>query len=234
MQNLKTPVPFAARGSFLPALIPHSILFFIFVKNPPLMTTKAERTTAYIIETVAPLFNRHGYVGTSMSDLTGATGLTKGALYGNFENKDALALAAFQYNSTRLLSALDEVLGGEGTALEKLFRLLDFYRHYDHFTRDMGGCPVLNVGMDALHNHRTLSAAARETARTIEGKIALVLETGMKQGEMKVPVPPLQFARQLYTMIQGAVAMASIMTDRKYLHNTMAYLEVLIRREIKK
>ena len=67
------------------------------------MTTKAERTTAFIIETVAPIFNKHGYIGTSMSDLTEATGLTKGALYGNFENKEALALAAFEYNSVQLL-----------------------------------------------------------------------------------------------------------------------------------
>jgi len=55
------------------------------------MPTKAERTSAFIIERVAPVFNKHGYIGTSMSDLTEATGLTKGALYGNFENKEALA-----------------------------------------------------------------------------------------------------------------------------------------------
>jgi hypothetical protein len=34
-------------------------------------------------------------------------------------------------------------------------------------------------------------------------------------------------------MIMGAVAMATIMGDRKYLHNTIAYLDVLIRKEIK-
>lgn len=197
------------------------------------MTTKAERTTAYIIETVAPIFNRQGYVGTSMSDLTEATGLTKGALYGNFENKDALALAAFRHNSERLLGALDNVLEGPGTAPEILFRLTDFYRNYDTFTRDMGGCPVLNVGIDAQYNHRTLAAASRETARTIEGKIALVLENGVNAGELRLPVTPLQFAKQFYTMIQGAVAMATIMSDRKYLLNTIAYLEVLLKKEIK-
>lgn len=197
------------------------------------MSTKAERTTAYIIETVAPIFNRQGYVGTSMSDLTEATGLTKGALYGNFENKDALALSAFEYNCNKLLGALDEVLEQPGTAMDKLFRLTDFYRHYDNFTRDMGGCPILNVGVDAQFNHRILAAAARETARTIEGKIALVLEQGVNRGELKLPVTPLQFAKQLFTMIMGAVTMATVMADRKYLHNTIAYLEVLIRKEIK-
>lgn len=198
------------------------------------MTTKAERTTAYIIETVAPIFNKHGYVGTSMSDLTDATGLTKGALYGNFENKEALALAAFQYNSTKLLDALDECLAIEGDALKKISNLTDFYRHYDNFTRELGGCPVLNVGVDANYNNKLLAGAARETVKTIEGKIALVLENGVNNNEIRLPVPPLQFAKQLYTMIQGAVAMATIANDRKYLLNTIAYLDVLIAKEIRK
>ncbi len=198
------------------------------------MSTKAERTTAYIIETVAPVFNKHGYVGTSMSDLTEATGLTKGALYGNFENKEALALAAFEYNSKKLLNKVDEKLGEGKTALEKIFVLTNFYRNYDIFTMDMGGCPILNVGVDAQHNNPLLSAAAKETIKTIEGKIALVFENGVNSGEIRIPVTPLQFAKQLYTMLQGAVAMSTMTRDRKYLINTVAYLEQLVNKEIKK
>lgn len=198
------------------------------------MTTKAERTTTFIIETVAPVFNKHGYVGTSMSDLTEATGLTKGALYGNFENKEALALSAFQYNSNLLLNKIDEVLSVEGSHLSKIFGLTKFYRNYDVFTLEMGGCPVLNVGVDAQNNNKLLAAAVRETIKTIEGKIALVFEKGVNNGEINIPVTPLQFAKQLFTMIQGAVAMSTLTRDRKYLMNTMAYLDQLINKEIKK
>ncbi|MCG2462478.1 TetR/AcrR family transcriptional regulator [Flavobacteriaceae bacterium F89] len=197
------------------------------------MSTKAERTTAYIVETVAPIFNKLGYVGTSMSDLTQATGLTKGALYGNFENKEALALAAFEHNSNLLLAAIDEKLNAQGTSLQKLFVLTNFYRHYDDFIKDIGGCPVLNVGVDAKHNNSLLSAAAKETVKSIEGKIALVIENGVNSNELKIPVTPLQFAKQLFTMIQGAVAMATITGDKKYLLNTIAYLDQLIVKEIK-
>lgn len=198
------------------------------------MSGKAERTTQYIIETVAPIFNRQGYVGTSMSDLTEATGLTKGAIYGNFENKEALALAAFEYNSKKLLSALDEVLQEPRTAVEKLGKLTGFYKKYDEFTGPLGGCPVLNTGVDAGYNNSLLAAAARETAGIIEGKIALVLENGVNNREVSLPVPPLQFAKQFFTMIQGAVAMATITQDRKYLLNTMAYLDLLVAKEIKR
>jgi len=197
------------------------------------MSTKAERTTAYIIKTVAPVFNKHGYVGTSMSDLTEATGLTKGALYGNFENKEALALSAFEYNSKILLAAIDEQLNHPGTALDKVYSFTDFYKKYDIFTLEMGGCPILNVGVDAQHNNNLLAAASRETVKEIEGKLALVLENGVNSGEFKIPVSPLQFAKQLITMIQGAITMATISKDRKYLHNTIAYLDVLIKQELK-
>lgn len=198
------------------------------------MSTKAERTSAFIIETVAPVFNKHGYVGTSMSDLTEATGLTKGALYGNFENKEALALAAFEFNRNRLLEKLDEKLAIEGNALDKIFELTKFFRNYDIFTLEMGGCPILNIGVDAQHNNALLSAATIETIKIIEGKIALVLENGVNNGELKLPVTPLQFAKQLYTMLQGAVAMSTITRDRKYLMNTVAYLDQLVKKELRK
>lgn len=197
------------------------------------MSTKAERTTQYIIETVAPIFTKHGYVGTSMSHLTEATGLTKGAIYGNFENKEALALSAFQHNREQLLSKFDELLAKEGSALDKVQSLINFYRQYDVFTMPMGGCPILGVGVDAQNNNTLLAAACKETIAELEGKIALVLENGVKAGEIKIPVPPLQFAKQLYTMLSGAVAMATMTRDRKYLVNTTAYLSHLVNQEIK-
>jgi len=197
------------------------------------MSTKAERTTAYIIETVAPVFNKQGYIGTSMSDLTEATGLTKGAIYGNFENKEALALSAYEYNSKRLLAKIDDVLTKEGNALDKIFALTNFYKSYDVFTQDAGGCPILNTGVDAQGNNRLLAAANREAIKEIEGKIALVLENGVNKKELKIPVTPLQFAKQMFTIIQGAVAMSTMTRDRKYLFNTITYLNVLIKRELK-
>ncbi len=198
------------------------------------MSTKAERTTQYIIETVAPIFNKHGYVGTSMSHLTEATGLTKGAIYGNFENKEALALSAFEHLRKQLLAKLDDVLDVGDTSVNKLFSFIDFYRHYDVFTTPLGGCPILNISVDAQNNNTLLVAACKETIKEIEGKIALVLENGQKSGEIHLPVSPLQFAKQLYTILQGAIAMGTMTRDRKYLANTVAYLEQLVKRELKK
>lgn len=196
------------------------------------MSTKAQRTTQYIIETVAPIFNKQGYVGTSLSHLTEATGLTKGAIYGNFENKEALALSCFEYLRNIILEKFDVLLAIEGSAKNKLFNYINFYKQYDVFTLHLGGCPILNISVDAQSNNTLLAAACKETIREIEGKIALVLENGKNAREFHLPLPPLQFAKQLFTIIQGAVAMSTVTRDRKYLLNTAVYLTHLINQEI--
>lgn len=196
------------------------------------MPSKAARTKAFIIETIAPVFNKHGYVGTSMSDLTTITGLTKGALYGNFENKEALALAAYSHNSGKLIDAIDAQLEGEESPLERILKLTNFYRNYDNFTFVIGGCPIVNVGVDANHNNAPLQEAVKQTIKHIEHQISIVIEEGVQNKQMHIPVPSIQFAKQLFTMIQGAVTMATITEDRKYLRNTIAYLEVLVKTEV--
>ena len=143
-----------------------------------------------------------------------------------------MALSAFEFNRNQLLAKFDELLSIEGNAMDKLHSLLNFYRQYDVFTVPMGGCPILGVGIDAQYNNKLLAAACNETINEIEGKIALVLENGVKSGEIKIPVPPLQFAKQLYTMLSGAVAMSTMTRDRKYLVNTMAYLTHLVDNEV--
>ena len=68
------------------------VYLFIFVFYKSIMLTKSEKTTKYIIETVAPIFNKKGYEATSMKDITSATSLTKGAIYGNFKNTSTNSL----------------------------------------------------------------------------------------------------------------------------------------------
>ena len=90
--------------------------------------SKAERTRQFIIEQTAPVFNKQGYAGTSLNDLTAATGLTKGAIYGNFENKEAVALAAFEHNLAFVFNGLRASAAKNAPAREKLLALPRFYR----------------------------------------------------------------------------------------------------------
>ena len=59
--------------------------------------TKGEQTRRKIVEAAAPIFNKRGYEGSSLSDLMEATGLKKGGIYRHFSSKEELAAEAFDY-----------------------------------------------------------------------------------------------------------------------------------------
>jgi AcrR family transcriptional regulator len=82
--------------------------------------TKAEHTRQIIIERSAVLFNEKGFAGTSFSDLVAATGLSKGCIYGNFENKDEIAIAVFDFNAQRLSNYFESKLSQTENSIERL------------------------------------------------------------------------------------------------------------------
>src|SRR5690606_5556107 len=122
---------------------------------------------------------------------------TKGAIYGNFENKESLALYAFQYNRSLLLETLDKRLAEGESSLDKLFSLLGFYKQYDLFTLPLIGCPIQNVGVDDQGNNTQLAEAVREPIKEKERTIALRLESEPTIKEIDPRVPRLQYAKQL-------------------------------------
>lgn len=180
------------------------------------MLTKAEKTTQFIIETVAPIFNRNGYEGTSMSDITAATGLTKGAIYGNFENKEQLALAAFKYNIKRLLSEVESHIDKGNTPLEKLFMLTDFYRNYYDFSKEIGGCPILNVGVDSNNQNPLLAEKVKQVIDRLQVYIENLINEGKEAGQIKKTIISKTYAKRFYSLLQGAVFMSQIMKDNTY------------------
>ena len=78
--------------------------------------SKAQETRENLIRKAAPIFNRQGFLGTSISDIMKATGLKKGGIYNHFKNKDELAIAAFDFYIKLIQEHYGEVL--KGTQIE--------------------------------------------------------------------------------------------------------------------
>ena len=82
--------------------------------------TKGLQTRQRIVELAAPVFNRQGYVGASMRDLIGATGLEKGGIYNHFGSKEQLALEAYDYAMSRVTDGLARSQDGATDAVDRL------------------------------------------------------------------------------------------------------------------
>ncbi len=82
---------------------------------------KGKKTEKRILQTALALFVKNGYYNTSIDAITGAAGLTKGALYVHFKSKRDLVLALIDKFETsvldRLRTGLDHL---QGDAIEKL------------------------------------------------------------------------------------------------------------------
>ena len=123
--------------------------------------TKAEKTKEFIIAKAAPLFNKKGYAGTSMSDIMKATGLAKGGLYGNFESKDEIAALAFEYSYNLLKEDIGQKIKSKKTGVEKLQTIFQYYKNYTVAPSIEGGCPLLNTAVDADDAYPFLKKKAR-------------------------------------------------------------------------
>lgn len=175
--------------------------------------TKAEKTRNYIVEKTAPIFNMKGYAGTSLNDITVATGLTKGSIYGNFSNKDEVALAAFDYNLNNNVSKIEAEMSNQVSIKGKLLVYVSIYQTFIVGAVSQGGCPILNTAIDADDTHPVLREKALKAVLSWKKRIIKLVEDGISNQEIKAENNPEQIALTVIAMIEGGI-MISRLTNK--------------------
>jgi TetR/AcrR family transcriptional repressor of nem operon len=212
--------------------IPFGIIFTftVLLKN----MSKAEKTKEFIIEKARPLFNKKGYAGTSMNDLTEATGLTKGAIYGNFQNKDEVAVAAFKSSITRLGKRLDDFIENQNSATEKFIGFTQYYRANWERIFDRGGCPILNASIEADDNLPFLKKHVQAGLRTLVHRISKIIEEGMDSGEFRKNINPVDHAYMFISILEGGIMLGKIENNPKYLFAGLDRMVKIMKEELLK
>jgi AcrR family transcriptional regulator len=191
--------------------------------------SKSERTKQFIVERTAPVFNEKGYAGTSLSDLESATGLTKGSIYGNFENKDEVALAAFDYNFAYVTDFLKTRIVAKEDAIERLLVYPKVYRDFLANPILKAGCPILNTSTEADDTHPKLRQRAADALDFWKASLENQINRGIHRGEIKPDTQAAEFAVVIMSLIEGALMQAKVTGRSNELRVAMRYLEHLIR-----
>lgn len=193
--------------------------------------SKAERTKEFIVEKTAPIFNTKGYAGTSLSDMTEATGLTKGSIYGNFANKDEVALASFDYNIRKLRAYVHSEEEKAKTIKEKLMVRTRIFEDVRPIAYPVGGCPMVNTGPEADDTHPALKARVADAIETWKARTVGFIEEGIRNKEIAPDTNAEQVAVTLISMIQGAILVSRSTGKPQYGRNVMEvarkYIEAL-------
>jgi TetR/AcrR family transcriptional regulator, transcriptional repressor for nem operon len=184
---------------------------------------KGARTKEFIRSQAAPLFNKKGFDGTSLGDLTAVTGLTKGALYGNFKNKEGIALAAFGYSMQHIRALMKMRLDRHASNKQKLAELLDFFAEYAMHPPIPGGCPMLNYGVDADDNHRFMRKAVSKEIVATTDFIRTCFQRGVQAGEFSSTIDAASLAHMFFCAIEGAILISRVTGSPAPMHAVVAH-----------
>lgn len=196
--------------------------------------SKAEKTREFIIEKSSSIFNKKGYSGTTLSDIMEATSLTKGAIYGNFENKDEIAIAVYKYNINGLRKRQSEKIIHQEKAIDKLIAFTDYYReNWEHIFK-RGGCPIQNASIEADDNLSLLKKHVQDSIRNWVKDICRIIEQGQKSREFKSTVEPSEYAYEIITILEGGIMLSKIMNDQALLFSALDRINKMIITELKK
>jgi TetR/AcrR family transcriptional regulator, transcriptional repressor for nem operon len=168
---------------------------------------KGKRTRKRIIAKAAALFNRKGFGGCSMQDISAATGLEKGSLYTHFRTKEELAAEAFDYAWSETCAASVGNLGDVSNSVDKLKLHIDNVATKPSFA---GGCPMLNTALDSDDGNLTLRRRAESAIRGWVGLLAGLVRDGQLKKEIRSSVDPEGLATLIISLLEGASASAKL------------------------
>jgi TetR/AcrR family transcriptional regulator, transcriptional repressor for nem operon len=186
--------------------------------------TRGEATRRRIVEQSAAVFNRHGYAGTSMTDLMDATGLEKGGIYRHFVSKEELAAAAFDYAWQAVSEPRWHGLEDCPTSLDKLRLLVRNFVEQPPRTLP-GGCPLLNTAIDSDDGNAVLRSKAHAALTEWQAKIKEIVCSGQKLGELRQDIDAEHVATILISSLEGAVMMSRMERTREPLAKVGKHLE---------
>ncbi|MDN5286605.1 MAG: TetR/AcrR family transcriptional regulator [Mucilaginibacter sp.] len=172
-------------------------------------SSKTERTRAHIIAATAPIFNKKGYAGTSITDLTEATKLTSGSIYGNFANKEEVALAALDYNMACFCGVLHQEVNKHKNIRDRLLGYIKPFHSSANSSFPVGGCPMVNTLTEADDTLEPLRKKAAEGMLSWKQDLVKTIEQGIAEGVFKADTDAGKTAMHIIALCEFGTLMYS-------------------------
>jgi TetR/AcrR family transcriptional regulator, transcriptional repressor for nem operon len=162
---------------------------------PRVSQEQAKLNRQRVVEVAASLFRERGLHGVGVADIMAAAGLTHGGFYGQFANKDALAVEAFD-------AALNEEYRGT------LDNLITNYLSVGHVQTPGKGCPLAALANDIAREPSGSPVRSRFTdgVQRLAGLIADLIPKTSKERRRQ------RSLANLSTLV-GAVVLARAVDD---------------------
>lgn len=184
-----------------------------------------DQTKERILLKSGVLFNTQGYKATSISDITTATGFTKGAIYRHFKNKENLEREALYHLSSIMFLKLRDKIKDAKTAGEKLRSIFRFFDSYVTKPEVKGGCPLLNAAIEADDAHPVLRKEALKVLEILRESVTTILRNGMRFNQLKKTTDVDGFAAVVIAALEGAIMMSKLKGNNDDIRRITIFLD---------
>ncbi len=190
--------------------------------------SKAERTRQTIIEQVAETFNKKGYYATSLNDLLQATGLSKGSIYGNFIDKEEVAVEAFKYNINNLINKFEHGIRSCDNSIDKLLAYVKVYEKENYNLILRGGCPLLNTLTESDDMGGKLKDLSVQIVNRWNLRIIKIIKKGVVNNEIKRNTNAETVANLMISLFEGAGILTKSTGNNHYMDNALKHITKVI------
>ncbi len=174
-----------------------------------------------VLEKAMHAFWEHGYEGLSIEDLVQSTGIGRGSLYGTFEDKHSLYLAALNQYTASFRAQTSALLDQQGTLQAVLQRL--FQAQVDILLSDpvRRGCFLMNASLEMAPHDPEVNMVVQSALQEFQEGLYRLLIKAQVAGELSWR----DDAHQLVHFLVGALVSIRVLArgqqDRRVLEDVV-------------
>jgi TetR/AcrR family transcriptional repressor of nem operon len=163
---------------------------------------------ADVIAAAREQFWSHGYAGTSLDDLTAATGLGRGSLYGAFSDKHALFMRALDdYCSSVEAGNAAELRNSVGGAYDRLVGHIRLMARRNAADADRRGCLMAKSAAELAATDKAVLRRIKRTMTAYQADLAKTIVEAQREGDIDPKADADGLALLLLAVLRGAEAL---------------------------
>lgn len=176
------------------------------------MSTKAQKTQQKIIDKAQKRIWEQGYEGTSLNQVVADAGVSKGAFFHYYPNKQAISEQVItKYVQEHLLGTLDKHMDGVFSVKNGLLDwMMEFYQTFQA-NEWKGGCLLGNMALELSDRNEAAREAISQHFLDLENALAGYLRP--LEAEGKLLIERRQLVRLMIACIQGITMMVKVHKD---------------------
>jgi AcrR family transcriptional regulator len=198
------------------------------------MGAKGEQTREHIMATAESIILQRGYSGTSIEDIIGEAGITKGGFFYHFDGKNDLAknlMLRYLDQDDKFFTGLAE--RARSLTEDPLQQLLIFLKLMAEAMADLPGthpgCLVASFTYEAQQFDDEVRELNTQGVLSWRRLFMELLESVSEKYPMKIEQPLEELADMLSSVIEGGIIMSKVLHDRHILPNQLLHYRNYIR-----